>query len=154
MRVWRICDERHASTAFSGEGAQLYGARWNPAGTPMVYTACSFPLAILELFVNLDSQSDPGTLVSLEAVLPVNVEAVERVEVASLSADWKRIRNEELQEMGAAWVLSRRSLVLLVPSAVADGEWNALVNPLHPDAGKITVGAPKPFRFDPRMFRR
>ena len=37
--VWRIVTARYAGTAFSGEGARLYGGRWNPMGVPMVYTA-------------------------------------------------------------------------------------------------------------------
>lgn len=39
LTVWRITDRRHVKDAFSGEGARLYGGRWNFPGTPVVYTA-------------------------------------------------------------------------------------------------------------------
>ena len=39
--VWRITTARFAATAFSGEGARLYGGRWNPKGREVVYTAQS-----------------------------------------------------------------------------------------------------------------
>ena len=44
--VWRITSARFAATAFSGEGARLYGGRWNPKGWEVVYTAQSQSLAL------------------------------------------------------------------------------------------------------------
>ena len=53
--VWRITTARFAASAFSGEGARRYGGRWNPRGTPLIYTAESRALALLEMLV----QDDP-----------------------------------------------------------------------------------------------
>jgi RES domain-containing protein len=36
MRVWRLCRARHAATAFDGEGARLFGGRWNEKGMAVV----------------------------------------------------------------------------------------------------------------------
>ncbi|MGO9270970.1 MAG: RES domain-containing protein [Terriglobia bacterium] len=36
MIVWRICLREHARQAFRGEGARLYGGRWNPPGLAIV----------------------------------------------------------------------------------------------------------------------
>jgi RES domain-containing protein len=47
-----------------------------------------------------------------------------------------------------------RSLVLLVPSVVVEGEWNVVINPLHPDAAGMVIERPHPFQFDERMFKR
>jgi len=38
-KSWRILKSAHAATAFDGEGARLYGGRWNSPGTAVVYTA-------------------------------------------------------------------------------------------------------------------
>ena len=32
ITAWRICAPRYAETAFSGEGARIYGGRWNSKG--------------------------------------------------------------------------------------------------------------------------
>jgi RES domain-containing protein len=40
-----------------------------------------------------------------------------------------------------------------VPSVVTPGEWNFLLNPLHPDFPKVQPGAASPFRPDPRLIR-
>jgi RES domain-containing protein len=45
-----------------------------------------------------------------------------------------------------------RSAVLLVPSVVARVEFNALVNPAHPDAARIVVAEPRPVLWDERLF--
>lgn len=33
---YRLVKERHAQTAFDGEGAGLFGGRWNSRGIPLV----------------------------------------------------------------------------------------------------------------------
>jgi len=57
---FRLVDEDYLESAFSGDGARLYGGRWNAPGVAMVYTAQSLSLAQLELLVHLLSASLPG----------------------------------------------------------------------------------------------
>jgi RES domain-containing protein len=154
MRVWRICSARHASTAFSGEGARLFSARWNPVGVPVVYAATSLSLAAIEIFVHLEMEETPVDLVSIVADLPIDEAFCARIDPLTLPTDWRDERNQQLPRIGAEWASSRRSLALLVPSVPIDGEWNVLVNPDHPDAARIVADKPKPFRFDQRMFKR
>jgi RES domain-containing protein len=110
-------------------------------------------LASVEVFVHLGPEDTPDFLVSIEAQLPIKEVDCERIELSRLPPDWRRERHPELVSIGSEWALSKRSLVLLVPSAAVVGDWNALVNPEHPDAKKIVLGEPTPFRFDERMFR-
>lgn len=154
MKVWRICRARYAASAFSGAGAKLYAARWNPPDVPMVYAATSLALAAVEVFVNLEPLDAPDDLVAIEAELPLLESQCERLEVPVLPRDWKRVNHPVLRRLGADWISSLRSLALIVPSAAVDGDWNVLINPLHPDARKIRAEKPRPFRFDERMFRK
>jgi RES domain-containing protein len=152
MRVWRFCKARHAATAFSGEGARLYSGRWNPVGVAMVYTATSLALAALEFFVHLDPSVAPEDLVSTSAIIPGEVE-IPRVDIELLPRNWRETELSALQELGAAWVVARRSVALEVPSVVVAGDWNVLLNPAHPDFQNIVIDSPKPWSFDQRMFR-
>jgi RES domain-containing protein len=69
--AWRIVQTQHAERALSGEGARLYGGRWNHKGTPLVYTASSLALAALELLVHLETSQ------ILEAYVGISVEFAE-----------------------------------------------------------------------------
>ena len=51
--IWRLTRERYADSAFSGEGARQHGGRFNSPGTPVVYTAESLPLALVETSAGL-----------------------------------------------------------------------------------------------------
>ncbi|MFK7988181.1 MAG: RES family NAD+ phosphorylase [Sandaracinaceae bacterium] len=51
-----------------------------------------------------------------------------------------------------AWAAGLSSAVLSVPSAVVPEERNYLVNPVHPDFGRIVTAPPVPVTYDPRLF--
>ena len=153
MQVWRICKERFADAAFSGEGARLYSGRWNAAGVRMVYTSTSLALAAVELFVHLDPSDAPSDLVSVSATLQPSEVSVERLELARLPAGWRIMEHAQLRKMGAEWAASQKSAALEVPSIAVEGEWNVLLNPVHLDFPKIKLHPPKVFHFDKRMFK-
>jgi RES domain-containing protein len=152
MRVWRICRKIHAAGAFSGEGARLYGGRWNSHGVKMVYSSPSLALAAVETFVHLEPNLRPDDLVSIEAEIPHDIRT-ERLELSSLPRKWYELRDESLRTFGDRWVRAGETVALLVPSAAIRGEWNVLLNPEHSDFRKLKIEKPKPFEFDLRMFR-
>ena len=152
MRLWRICREVHAAGAFSGEGARLYGGRWNSQGVRMVYTSPSLALAAIETFVHLEPNLRPDDLVSIEADLPDDL-AVDRLDPNSLPRKWYELRDESLTTFGDRWIRAGTTVALHVPSAAIRGEWNVLLNPAHSDFRELKIERPKRFEFDLRMFR-
>jgi len=54
---WRIVKTRFVQQAFDGEGARLYGGRWNSPGVKMIYTSESLALAALEILAHLGQSS-------------------------------------------------------------------------------------------------
>ncbi len=153
MHVWRICKQQHVSGAFSGIGAEKYGGRWNHKGERMVYASTSLSLAALELFVQLEPDCLPDDLQSVEATFPDRA-SVEELKVADLPRNWRDYpAPASLQGLGSAWLRERRSLLLVVPSAVNPEEQNVLVNPLHPEITTLSDVSSKPFSFDPRMWK-
>lgn len=153
MRVWRICHERHVSTALSGEGAKLSGGRWNKKGDPVIYTAEALSLAALELFVHIGSEVAPRGLVALPVEVPDDLPRTEWT-ASDLPRDWRRYpAPARLQASGSAWLRSLNTALLFVPSAVLPEERNVLINPRHEDARTLVLGEARPFAFDPRMWR-
>lgn len=120
----------------------------------MVYTASTLSLAALELFVNLDPEDLPPNLVSIFASVPDNLPIAE-IQSNSLPRNWRTYpAPPALQKVGGDWIAKGRIAILSVPSAVIPEDRNYLLNPAHPDFKRIEIGEPKPFRFDPRMWRR
>jgi RES domain-containing protein len=154
LKAWRLSKKRYAEAAFTGRGPHIFGGRWNPVGVPVVYSSLSLSLAVLEVFVPMTAQDDPEDYVSVAVDLGIEHSEAERVDVGRLLSDWRLVKHPALQLLGEEWARSMRSLVLLVPSVVVEEEWNAVINPLHPDARKLVMEKPKPFRFDLRMFKK
>lgn len=150
--VWRMTTAKHAGTAFSGEGARLYGGRWNPEGVPMIYTAGTQSLATLELLVQ------DGRLLASYVMIPVTIPArlkIERVEIDDLPDGWREFTSrDQLRDYGADWIKRGSSAVLAVPSAVIPSETNYLLNPLHPSFSKLKIGAAQVFVTDLRLPRK
>src|SRR5688500_234707 len=148
---WRIVPADKAKTAFDGEGARLYGGRWNPAGVPMVYASEHESLAALELRVHIDKTSMRKLYKSFAFHFEEGL--LEVFPTSGLPQDWKQEPPpSSLQSIGGDWVRSRRSVSLAVPSVIIPGERNYLINPRHPDFSKLRIDRARDFAFDRRLF--
>ena len=149
-RAWRIVKTRFGADAFSGEGARLYGGRWNSPGIAMVYTSGSISLATLELLVHLDNTA----LLPSYSICPVDFHdaLAEVLDPATLPSDWRQSPPPtSLQIIGDNWISRSSSVLLRVPSAVIESENNYLINPAHKHFKKLVIGDMEPFKLDPRL---
>jgi RES domain-containing protein len=150
VTTWRIAKRKHAKSAFSGEGARLYGGRWNSPGIPVIYTAESQSLAALEILVHLDGPE----LLDKYLLFPVEIAQtmIQQLELLELPRNWRaEPAPERLRAIGDAWVESKASVALRVPSALVPGEHNFLLNPGHKNFAALKIGEPFSFSFDPRL---
>jgi RES domain-containing protein len=148
---WRIVPADHAARAFDGEGARLYGGRWNSPGVPMVYSSQHLSLAALELRVHIDKTR----MRKLHKCFAFHFEdsLASVFEARRLPPEWRQEPPPpSLQRLGDDWVKTWASVILAVPSAVIPGELNYLINPRHPDFGRIKFETPTDFAFDHRLF--
>lgn len=152
IRAWRLVKARHAKDAFSGEGARLYGGRWNEKGTAVVYVGGSLALAALEQFVHLGPEHARLRFLAFPVDIPED--AVERADETALPSNWRaEPPAAETQALGTAWARAGRRAALRVPSVIVPVEHNYVLSPSHPGFGRIRIGAPQPFSFDPRMWK-
>ena len=150
ITAWRITKRKYVAVAFSGEGAELVGGRWNSPGTRIVYGSSSISLAILEILVHLQKDR----LISSYCVIPAqfNPDFVEELNLAHLPSKWAAYPASLItQQMGDEWARSNRSPVLRVPSAIVPLEWNYLINPGHPEFNQILIGDPIQLPLDERL---
>lgn len=151
--VYRLLRRPYAKTPFDGEGAYRYGGRWSSPGTRVAYTSEHLSLAMIEYFVHIPISDPPADLVLAAAEIPDGVKRI-GVKASELPADWRRSPAPAgLTRFGDEFVAAGRAAVLLVPSALAPDECNLLLNPQHPDFGRIRRFRPTPLAYDPRFFR-
>ncbi|HEY1662914.1 MAG TPA: RES family NAD+ phosphorylase [Verrucomicrobiae bacterium] len=147
-QAWRIVKEKQIARAFEGEGARLYGGRWNSASVRVVYVSSTKSLAALETLVHLKL---PVTSKYLAIPIQFDDAWVELFPVKNLPAGWNLEPPPPIaQQIGDVWVKTARSAILALPSVIT-GETNFLLNPVHPDFKKISIGKAAPFTFDPRL---
>ncbi len=150
MQVWRICKQKHQSSAFSGIGGLYAPTRWTPQGFKVVYTAQSLALASLEVFVHTESDRIP--LIAIRAFLPNDI-AMTIVDINNLPEDWQSTTAyPSLQNIGKQWLQKQETPVLKVPSSIIPVEFNYLLNPQHPNL-QINLEPPLEFKFDARMWK-
>jgi RES domain-containing protein len=128
-------------------GPFLVGGRWNSTGVRVVYGSLSYACAMLEILVHLNSDHLPSTFVDVSLELPDSLP----VETAVLPDAWRE-HPGLTADIGDEWVMSLRTVGLLVPSFVAKNEINVLINPAHPDFSKVVASAPSPVSWDGRLF--
>ncbi len=151
--AWRITTKREPGVAFDGEGARLYGGRWNRPGTRLVYAAEHLSLAALELFVHLDPEDQPRVLFRFRVELPDD--PLELLPRERLPASWRDYpAPDETAALGTDWARRGEGLALVVPSVVIPEENNVLLNPAHPRFRELKIEAGEPFSFDPRMWTK
>ena len=150
MRAYRIVKRRHAAEAFTGEGARLYGGRWNHPGTPMVYAAQSRALAAMEALAHFHGAERRIAFVTFQIEIPDRL--ITLLQSADLPRGWRsREIASATQELGSRWQREAISVALAVPSALIPEELCVLINPAHPDTDKVMVDYPTAFEFDQRL---
>jgi RES domain-containing protein len=152
VRIFRI-----AKTAYiddlSGEGARLYGGRWNRVGDPMVYFSENLSLCLLEIIVHIEFAQLPLDYSFVEIEIPDKaIKTVQSVDFIKPKWSTEAAVNQ-LQMFGSGWLKRRESLAMRVSSAVMNQENNILINPAHQDFGKLKILRKDKLNIDPRLLR-
>lgn len=149
MLVYRVGNGAYAHN-LTGEGARLFGARWNHIGTPCLYTSSSRALAVLEYSVNVNLGRILRHLTITTFEIPGD--GIQVLSIAELPGDWKDApAPPSTKDFGTRLLNGLHHLVLKIPSTVIPEEFNYLVNPLHPRIDECKVLDVKDFVYDLRI---
>jgi len=142
MDAWRLC--RRPFADLSGEGARLFGGRWNRRGLAVVYLAENPALAALEVLVHLDLPPElvPNDYVLMRAELPF------RATDAVIASDTNPVA------LGNDWLVGRETPLLRVPSVLVPHSHNFLFNPSHRASARARIVSVEPFAFDSRFLAK
>ena len=151
MIVYRLCKSAWQND-LSGKGAEIAGGRWNSKGNALVYTSSSRALCMAEIAVHAPLGCLPDDYVMVEIQIPLNSVVLEIAE-SDLPRHWQSFINRQVtQKIGDHFIAHNKALVLKVPSAGVQGDYNFLINPNHPEKEDIKISKVESFRFDERLF--
>lgn len=147
---WRIVKQKHAGSAFSGEGARIYEGRWNSVGVRVVYCSESLALAALEILVHTQPVMIRDKFCAFRVTWDESL--MSTIPVKKLSKGWNAQPPGPIsRNIGDEWIRSERSAVLALPSVIVPLEQTFLLNPKHRDFGKIKIKEESGFTLDPRL---
>lgn len=152
MIVYRLSKERFKND-LSGKGAEIAGGRWNNKGFAVLYTSESRALCTTEIAVHTPLGILPDDFYLITIEFPDDVE-IKEIKATQLSSSWKNIpHTHETQRMGNKFIKEEKYLIMKVPSAVVQGDYNYLINPAHKDFDKVKIKKTEKFEFDKRLFK-
>ncbi len=152
MRCYRI-----AKTAYikdlTGDGSRIFGGRWNHKGSSVIYTSESRALATAEFLVHVPMSLVPKDL-SLVTIEIADKASVVTLDLKSLPQNWCSYpAPSALADLGDQWLHQNRSLILRVPSVVVAGDFNVMINPVHPEITYVKIHSIVPYELDRRLLR-
>ncbi|MGQ0565692.1 MAG: RES family NAD+ phosphorylase [Gemmobacter sp.] len=149
--IWRVDPLQYAATWDSGEGARMFGGRWNPAGLRAVYLTFDPSTAILENIVHRGlAELDAKPHVLTRAILgdPSLVHIVMPSEVPNPHWLVPSRPTDGQQAFGAAMLAAH--VFVALPSVVSRHSWNVIFDPARA-AGRYGAVMQEPVALDPRL---
>lgn len=152
MNLWRIEKQKRVATARTGEGARIAGGRWNSQGLPVVYASEHLSLAVLEILVHAPNL-DARLVARARAAITAPDDAIEEILPRVLPKNFGTLTPYSVtQSVGDEWLRTKRSVALIVPSAIVPIERNVLLNPLHPDFQRAVWARFEGIQLDVRLW--
>ena len=135
----------------SGQGAALYGGRWNPKSLSLLYTTESPALSLLEMLVHTNLKRIPDYhLVTLEVP-----DSIRSYQANELPLDWRvtgSVQPLPSQTFPLNWSREPDRLIVEVPSSIIPVMANYLINPRHALFSSCRVVNSEVFEIDERLY--
>jgi RES domain-containing protein len=152
MILYRIAYKAYAD--LSGIGGLTTSGRWTQQGYPVVYFSESLSLAAWEKLMQFESVKHiPNVYFSLSVEIPESsIQIITKEELDKSIKGWASFPHHSgTRIIGTNFLKDKKYLLLRVPSAVIQGEFNYIMNPLHPLSAEAKIIESKPFIFDERL---
>ena len=149
LTAYRSGDPNGNYKIFDATGSKLYPGRWNSPASPMIYASGHYSTALLEKLVHGSGRLPPNQHFITITIPPGTT--YEILDPAHLPT-WADPLGSASKVYGEAWQLSKRGLLLVVPSVVARMEQNCLINQDHSDFHKVQISLPRSVWWDKRLF--
>ena len=151
MLIYRLLQAAYRQEPLSGQGAALYGGRWNPKGITLLYTTESPALSLLEVLVHINPKRIPDYyLITIDVP-----DSTRTYQADELPTDWRATGSAQplpSQTFLLDWLRKPDSLMVQVPSSIIPIMTNYLLNPRHALFADCRVIRSEPFAIDERLY--
>lgn len=150
MKIYRIAKKRFIND-LSGEGARLYGGRWNREGDAALYFCEYLSLCVLELLARMDYEFLNSDYWFIEAEIDKKfLEELKNPE--NISIEWRKNPHiSTTQDYGSNWIRQNEKLGLIIPSTILPTEHNIFINPNHESFSKLKILKTAKLNLDERV---
>lgn len=151
MELYRIAQEKFAAD-LSGNGARLFGGRWNSEGQFALYTSFTRSLALLETLAHTPAKLLQAKTYLLITLFVPDTTTIQTLETKKLPNGWDDVEISPFtQKTGDQFLIAKKNLALVVPSVLMPEEINYILNPLHADFKKVKIINKRRIHFDKRV---
>lgn len=129
MNVYRIALTQYSDAA--GEGAKLYGGRWNRVGQPAIYAGASISNSLLER-LTIDPELFSSERYVQYSVMEIDIpdEFIFVPKKTDLLLEWDKIPAVSVSQEFGANLLLLGKLCFAIPSVIDKSSMNYVINPL------------------------
>ena len=153
MEVYRITQEFFARD-LTGNGARLYGGRWNSEGVFALYASESRSLALLENIVHTPIAIFREKIYLIVSIYIPDDAGIRVVDAADLPQSWDAFdANPVARNYGDAFFKRAEHLLLKVPSVLMPEEFNYILNPLMPAMKAVKIIKTRQLIFNDRLLQ-
>ena len=151
MEIYRITQQQFAAD-LTGNGARLFGGRWNSEGFFALYTSSSRSLALLETLAHTPAKFFDVRVYQLIILsVPDNI-LTQKISIKNLSPGWDAPDTRPFtKKIGDTFLSNNKNLLLEVPSVIMPEEINYVINPLHEDMKQVKIVNQRRICFDKRI---
>lgn len=151
MIIYRIARTEFCDV--SGEGAKLYGGRWNFAGYPVLYGSATIASVLLER-LTVDPELFASERYILYRIMEFNCPGrlIKKISDNELPADWDAIPFKKASQQFGTELIQSGIVCFAVPPVVDKTSFNYIINPLVKNFSKVTWKI-YPLELDKRIVR-
>jgi len=153
MEVYRITQEPFAND-LTGNGARLYGGRWNSEGVFALYTSESRSLALLENIVHTPLAILREKIYMIISIYIPDDAGIQIIDAGNLPKNWDAFdANPITRDNGDAFLKKAENLLLKAPSVLMPEEFNYILNPLMPAMKAVKILSTRQLIFNDRLMQ-
>lgn len=150
--VYRLIRDKYRHDPLSVEGSRLFGGRWNPKGTGILYATSTPELGLIETLAHAPAVRYED--LPLYWVFPMEIpDDIRYYSREDLPDYWQDETYDRTQLWLSDWLASPDQLALAVPSVLVSLSCNILLHPAHPLYSQIHIIGGEIQPVDRRLWR-